>query len=277
MKRSLVVLLWVAIFAFSSVVLSSTALAVTKVSGERSGTYRYVNNNQAPVDFWGSIREENDTVWGSLTEPRTFGPNTPYLMSSIFGSVDGTTIRFRKIYTYDPSHTVEYLGTFDSNSGLISGYWRIGEATGPFKIKVKAGQDTGNVKYGALRIDCAYHEGPYIRIVHGTVKDPQGLWQALLPLQPPPGARGDYGLIGDDNLLGQESGFGLRQLGSIARRYITFDAVYVEQPEGFSVIGVQSGAFTSVEAMNDTTLGWVFFDLRPKIESGLKKYLKLDP
>ena len=272
MKRSLVVLLWVAIFALSSVVLSSTALAVAKVSGEWSGTYRYANNSQAPVNFWGSIRQENDTIWGNMTEPRTFGPNTHYLTSSIFGSINGTAVRFTKIYTYDESHTVEYIGTLDPNSGLINGSLQIGEVTGPFKIRIKAGQDTGNVKLGTLRIDRAFHEGPYVRIVHGTVKDPQGLWQALLPLQPPLGARGDYGLIGDDNLLGQESGFGLRQLGSVARRYITFDAVYVEQPEGFSVIDVQSGVFTSVDAMNDTTLGWVFFDLRPQIEADLKKY-----
>ena len=275
MKRSLVVLLSVAIFAVSSVVLSSTALAAKPVSGEWSGTYWYSNNNQAPVNFWGSIRHENDRISGNLTEPGTFGPNTPYLTSSISGSINGTTVRFTKTYSYDESHTVEYFGTFDSNSALIKGYWRNGDSTCPFEIMVKAGRGLGDDNDGTLRFDYTYHEGPYVRIVQGTVKDPQGLWKAILPLQPPPGARGEYGLIGDDNLLGQESGFGLRQLGRIARRYISFDAVYVEQPEGFSVIGVQSGVFRMMDAMNDTTLGWVFFHLRPKIEADLKKYLNL--
>jgi len=136
----------------------------------------------------------------------------------------------------------------------------------------KEGQDAGAK---SMIFDYAVQGGPYIRKVRGTVKDPPGLWQALLPLQPPPGARGGYGLIGDDNLLGQAPGFGLRQLGSIARRYITFDSVYVVQPPGFEEIGVQTGVFTSIAAMNDTTLGWVFFDLRPKFEADLKRFLNL--
>jgi hypothetical protein len=132
-----------------------------------------------------------------------------------------------------------------------------------------------NAQEVLLHIDYEYQSGPYVRIIHGTVRDPQGLWQALLPLQPPPGARGGYGLIGDDEFLGGEPGFGLRQLGSIARRYITVESIYVKQPAGFSGIGVQEGVFTSVDSMNDTTLGWVFFDLRPKFESDLKQRLNL--
>jgi hypothetical protein len=111
----------------------------------------------------------------------------------------------------------------------------------------------------------------------GTVKDPQGLWLALLPLQPPPGAGGGYGLIGDDGLLGQYPGFGLTQLGRIARRYVTFETIYVVQPPGFSDIGVQEGIFTSAGALNDVTLGWVFFDLRPQFEADLKRFLRLTP
>ncbi|MFZ0944262.1 MAG: hypothetical protein WB930_03130 [Syntrophobacteraceae bacterium] len=114
-------------------------------------------------------------------------------------------------------------------------------------------------------------------VANGTIKDPRGLWLALRPLQPPPGARGGYGLLGDDGLLGQAPGFGLRQLGGIARRFITFDSLYVVQPSGFSGIGVQEGVFTSAEAMNDITLGWVFFDLRPKFEADLRRHLKIAP
>ncbi len=126
-----------------------------------------------------------------------------------------------------------------------------------------------------FQFDYDYQSGRYVRRARGTVVDPQRLWQALRPLQPPPGARGGYGLIGDDDLLGREPGFGLRELGGIARRFITFDSIYVVQPPGFSHIGVQEGVFTSVDALNDTTLGWVFFDLRPKFEADMKQRLNM--
>ena len=138
----------------------------------------------------------------------------------------------------------------------------------------KAEQDAGQKSMG---FDYVYQSGFYLRKVRGTVKDPQGLWQALLLLQPPPGARGGYGLIGNDSLRRQAPGSGLRQLGKIARQYLTFDFFYVMQPPGFKEIGVQSGKFTSLNTLNDTTLGWVFFDLRPKFEADLKKFLNLTP
>jgi len=59
---------------------------------------------------------------------------------------------------------------------------------------------------------------------------------------------------------------------SVARQYVTFDSLYVEQPPGFDQIGVQSGKFTKVDQLNDTTLGWVFFDLRAQFEADLKKH-----
>ncbi len=146
------------------------------------------------------------------------------------------------------------------------------------KVLPYAKQKTNeNMLQGPLRVDYEYQSGPYVRRLRGVVNDPPGLWQALLPLQPPPGARGGYGLIGDDYLLDKESGFGLRQLGAVARRHITAESIYVVQPAGFSDIGVQEGVFTSVDSMNDTTLGWVFFDLRPKFEADLKKRLNLNP
>ena len=137
--------------------------------------------------------------------------------------------------------------------------------------------ESENAQGGTLRVNYEYQSGSYVRRMTGTVRDPQGLWQALLPLQPPPGAQGGYGLIGDDELLGQYPGFGLTQLGSIARRYVTFDAIYVVQPPGFSDIGIQQGVFTNADALNDVTLGWVFFDLRPQFEADLKRLLGLTP
>jgi hypothetical protein len=128
---------------------------------------------------------------------------------------------------------------------------------------------------GILHVNYNYQSGQYIRRVRATVNNPWGLWRALLPLQAPLGAKGAYGLIGDDRLLGQSPGFGLIQLGGIARKYITFESVYVVQPAGFRRIGVQKGVFTNVDEMNDVTLGWVFFDLRPKFEADLKQMLDL--
>ena len=122
-----------------------------------------------------------------------------------------------------------------------------------------------------VRFDYDFKGGPYVRQVRGTIDDPRGMWNALAPLQPPKGAHGGYGLIGDDRLLGKESGYGLRRLGAVARRYVRFEKMHVEQPEGFSSIGVQSGIFTRMDQMNDTTLGWVLFDLRDKFEADLKK------
>ncbi len=134
-----------------------------------------------------------------------------------------------------------------------------------------------NAQAGTLPFNYEYQSGPYVRRMSGCVKDPEGLWQALLPLQPPPGARGGYGLIGDDGLLGQYPGFGLTQLGGIARRYLTFESIYVVQPPGFSDIGVREGIFTNADALNDVTLGWVFFDLRPQFEADLKRFLMIAP
>jgi hypothetical protein len=125
---------------------------------------------------------------------------------------------------------------------------------------------------GALRFRYEYTSGPYVRKVTGTVKDARGLINALARLEPPPGAHGGYGLMGDDSLLGKEPGYGLRQLGLVARQYITFDTLYVEQPPGFSQIGVDSGTFTNADQLNGTTLGWAFFDLRPQFEADLKKF-----
>ncbi|MGO8942267.1 MAG: hypothetical protein ACLQJ7_01150 [Syntrophobacteraceae bacterium] len=152
------------------------------------------------------------------------------------------------------------------------------QTTLPAPVKLaNAGGDYSSQQRGILHFDYEYEMGAYIRIANGTIKDPRGLWLALRPLQPPPGARGGYGLLGDDGLLGQAPGFGLRQLGGIARRFITFDSLYVVQPSGFSGIGVQEGVFTSAEAMNDITLGWVFFDLRPKFEADLRRHLMIAP
>ncbi len=134
-------------------------------------------------------------------------------------------------------------------------------------------QNPGATGAGELHFSYEYRDGAFLRRATGTVKDIRGLWNALAALQPPTGAHGAYGMIGDDNLLGKEPGYGLRQLGLVARRYVTFNTLRVEQPSGWEQIGAQSGTFTNVGQMNDTTLGWVFFDLRSKFEVDLKSRL----
>ncbi len=119
--------------------------------------------------------------------------------------------------------------------------------------------------------------GPYVRRASGTIDDPEDFRNLLDQLRPPPGAHGGYGLLGDDQLLGLKPGGGLRALGALAREYISFDSLYVVQPPGFENAGVQPGTFTNAKQMNDTTLGWVFFDLRPQFEAGLKAFLGSDP
>jgi hypothetical protein len=129
---------------------------------------------------------------------------------------------------------------------------------------------TGDKK---LHFDYSCNSDPFVRIMSGTVNNPHGLREALRHLRPPFGAHGDYGLLGDDNLLGKEPGYGLRQLGRVARKFLSVDSVYVVQPSGWwNKIGVQSGTFHRMKDLNDTTLGWVFFDLRPKFEADLKKF-----
>jgi Subtilase family len=113
----------------------------------------------------------------------------------------------------------------------------------------------------------------FVRQVSGTVEDTRGLRDALAKLQPPAGARGGYGMLGDDYLLGKEDGYGLRQLGLVARRYLVFDKFFVVQPGGFEQYGVNKGVYIKAETMNDATLGWVLFDLRGNLEADLNKRL----
>jgi tetratricopeptide (TPR) repeat protein len=126
-----------------------------------------------------------------------------------------------------------------------------------------------------LHFDYSYNSGPFVRIMKGTVDDPHGFRDAMNHLQPPSGARGGYGMLGDDDLLGKEPGYGLRQLGQLARKFLKVSYLYVQQPSGWwQQAGVQSGTFTNVDDLNDTTLGWVFFDLRAKFEVDLKQFPK---
>jgi tetratricopeptide (TPR) repeat protein len=137
------------------------------------------------------------------------------------------------------------------------------------RLGIAASQNLGASRAGELHFSYEYRAGAFLRRATGTVENVRGLRNALAALQSPSGAHGGYGLIGDDDLLGKEPGYGLRQLGLVARQYVTFDTLRVEQPSGWEQMGVQSGIFTSVDQLSDATLGWVFFDLRPKFEADM--------
>jgi hypothetical protein len=124
--------------------------------------------------------------------------------------------------------------------------------------------------------------GYFSREISGFVSDPLGFWSELIRLQAPPGAQGTYGMIGDDPLLGQEHGYGLTQLGILARKYIKIETIYYKPSDDFhhpywKSMGISNKEIASPydEELNDITLGWVFFDVREAFESDLKKFLKL--
>ena len=88
----------------------------------------------------------------------------------------------------------------------------------------------------AVRFDYDFKGGPYVRRgarARSMIRAACGTHSPRY--RPPKGAHGGYGLIGDDRLLGKESGYGLRQLGAVARRYVRFEKMHIEQPEGFLV------------------------------------------
>lgn len=227
-----------------------------------------------------TIVKSGDTIvfWHLIVFDKPNGSGEKQVMENLEANLTiPRSARTLEFYTYGSNNQeMNHNGTLGGWSQAPAGSIAYGSIEAALRYAGSA-QNTGNDRYGAMRFDYSYQAGSYVRVLRGTVTDPQGLWQALLPLQPPPGARGGYGMIGDDSLLLQAPGFGLRQLGNIARRYLTLDSVYVVQPSGFSDIGVQEGVFTSADVLNDTTLGWVFFDLRPKFEADLKKQLNLAP
>lgn len=273
MKRRVICFLVLSLFILSSTAFATNWVYVMQFDLFGDGTITTWN-----VDSQTVSRKDNTVYFWQLVTYGDVDPMTDEAKSTLYREVWlGNPRRIRTIESYSYDQNNRQVG-FDAQPGpwkQVNPGERLDKLIDVALRYAITGQNTSDVNYGTLRFDYTYQAGPYVRILHGTVKDPQGLWQALLPLQPPPGARGGYGLIGDDSLLGEAPGFGLRQLGSIARRYITFDSIYVEQPSGFSEIGVQAGRFTTVDALNDTTLGWVFFDLRPKFEADLKKHLNL--
>ena len=100
-----------------------------------SGTYYYENGES--IMFSGNIKQQGDNIFGILSEPKTsFGPDQPYLESSIIGTIRNNQVNLMKFYTYDENHTVVYSGTFYPDEKAIRGTRKISETTGRFEISI---------------------------------------------------------------------------------------------------------------------------------------------
>jgi hypothetical protein len=106
------------------------------------GYYGYNDVRADRVQFQLKLRGAGDAVTGTTIEPNTFGsPSALFLTANVAGKVSGDAITFRKTYdgTGGQTHSVDYAGVFDATRRCIAGTWRIGDATGPFKVCTDAG------------------------------------------------------------------------------------------------------------------------------------------
>jgi len=238
------------------------------VRGGEQARYVYVDADEMPeaIRASGSYLIEGDAVKVTLTLRR----EETVKKIEIQGSKGDVGALVQKVAT-----------AIAVTAGSLKAYvdQRVSEPTGQY---LKPAQEpttrlSETAEARKLRFVYDYKSGPFVRRLSGTVADSQGLWNELAPLQPPPGASGAYGLIGDDYLLGKEPGFGLRQLGRVARKYLTFDTFHFEQPTDWEEIGIQSGISTKADELNNASLGWAFFDVRGKFEVDLKQLLGLAP
>lgn len=127
-----------AIFFF--LLFTATYASAFDVSGDYNGFYQYYDAQRKNIvgHFTMSIKQEGQRITGIINEPRTnFGPDKPFLLSDMTGTINGTgdmfSVDFVKTYRYD-GHTVHYRGTYKSYQGEIAGEWNIGDYKGNFKI-----------------------------------------------------------------------------------------------------------------------------------------------
>lgn len=106
------------------------------------GYYGYNDGRADRVQFQLKLRGAGEAFTGTTIEPNTFGsPNALFLTANVAGKVAGDAVMFKKTYdgTGGQSHSVDYVGVFDATHRCIAGTWRIGDATGPFKVCTDAG------------------------------------------------------------------------------------------------------------------------------------------
>lgn len=111
--------------------------------GSWSGAYKYDTTRKPGVPFKMTIVSVNDSRFdGLISEPATFGNGSSrFLFAKLTGSVDGSRVRFVKTYdgTGGVSHSVNYQGVLDTETGQVNGGWSIGSpsgrTTGSFALK----------------------------------------------------------------------------------------------------------------------------------------------
>jgi hypothetical protein len=122
---------WFLLTAVICVVAASAAEA--DISHRWQGAYHY-SDKRSSVPFELEINVTGNTLTGRTSEPATFGKGASYLYATIYGSTDGSNIRFTKTYdgTGGVSHSVEYSGNISADGSNMSGRWSLGNASGSF-------------------------------------------------------------------------------------------------------------------------------------------------
>ncbi|MEO0319404.1 MAG: hypothetical protein AAF199_00735 [Pseudomonadota bacterium] len=116
--------------------------SVTDLSGEWSGCFRYLDDDQCETPFLMRLTMNSDAGaprWaqsfaGDCSEPNLDGFLADYLYAFIEGSIASDTVTFQK--TYDGSayfaHSVLYVGTLSGDGLRIEGRWVIESLQGSF-------------------------------------------------------------------------------------------------------------------------------------------------
>ncbi len=110
------------------------------LSGVWSGQYSYPRNVRAPVRFKMNLVLSQGKIYGSVSEPNTFGQkSSKNLYANFRGNIRGNRVSWTKKYdgTGGVRHSVRYKGTLDRNKRSIRGTWHIGSGSGNFHITLR--------------------------------------------------------------------------------------------------------------------------------------------
>jgi hypothetical protein len=118
--------------------------AAQGLNGMWVGYYGYSGGKVSDrVEFQLKAARAGAAFIATTIEPNTFGtPDALFLTADVAGTVSvNGGVNFTKTYdgTGGQAHSVQYSGAFDASKRCISGAWKIGQDTGPFKLCVDAG------------------------------------------------------------------------------------------------------------------------------------------
>lgn len=110
---------------------------MTNLTGLWRGAYSYPKRLSA-TPFEAELRDHEGLLAGVITEmgdsPRALGIQ---LYSTLVGDIDGTTVRFTKVYDgVVRSHAVAYEGELIEDGQAIEGFWSTSPGwSGPFRME----------------------------------------------------------------------------------------------------------------------------------------------